>query len=142
MKTGWFGANALAGISSRLCPREQLLRAHEVWPVIHLAVDCDHATARRLGKRIDDRLSPRERCRGWREHGVDRRHLWGMDREPADKAVASRHLGVALEGLEIAEIDVDCFDRRTPGSGRREQADGAREPIGLGQLALRIAVGF
>jgi hypothetical protein len=65
-----------------------------------------------------------------------------MNREPAGEAVSPRLLGVALEALEIAKIDVDRFDRGDAGSGRREQADGAGKPIGLGQLALCVAVGF
>ena len=53
-----------------------------------------------------------------------------------------RLLGVALRFSEIAKIDVDRFDRGDAGSGGCEQADGARQPIGLGQLALRITVGL
>ncbi len=63
-----------------------------------------------------------------------------MNGEATDEAVASRHLGIALERGQVAEVDIDGLDRRNAGRGRREQADGAGEPIGLGEQAVAVTV--
>ena len=77
-----------------------------------------------------------------REHLVDDRDLRRMDREPSGEAVAARFLGVAPQPVEIAEVDIDRLDRRRLRGGGAEQAERAREPIGLGEPAIGVAVGL
>ena len=110
--------------------------------VVHLAVDADRAGAgiggegRHHGLRLLDLLG------GRREHRIDHRHLRRVNGEPSGEAVAARHFGVAAQALGIAEVDIDRLDRRQLGRRRAVQAHRARQPIGLGERAVGLAVGL
>ena len=110
--------------------------------VIHYPVDADRAGAgpgrerRDHGLRLGDFLGRR------REHLVDDRHLRRMDREPRGETVAARRFGLGAQACEVAEVDIDGLDRRHRGGGRAEQTERAREPIGLGELSVRVPVGL
>ena len=108
----------------------------------HDAADTDGAGVRIGGKRIDDGLRLRDRFRRWREHLVDDRHLRRVNGHFCRKAVAARGLAFAAEAFAVAEVDIDGVDRRHVGGGRAGEAKRARQPVGIEETAVRIAVGL
>ena len=110
-------------------------------PVVHFSVNSDSAGAGLSGKGRDYGFRFLDfRCRRG-EHLIDHRHLGRMNGEAAREAIATGGLRVMSQAVGIPEIDVHGFNRRQLCSGRGIETDRPRKPVGLGQVALRVAVG-
>ena len=108
--------------------------------VDHDAADADHAGAGILRERVDDLLGACQRLRVRREHLVDDRHLRGMDRHLADKAVAAGFLAFAAKAFLVAEIDIDRVDRRHSRGGGAGKTQRARQTIRIEEAIFSICL--
>src|SRR5690606_8141162 len=119
-------------------PREHPFGSCEMRPIVHLAVERDHAGPGRGGEHGDDVAGMLDLTPARGEGRVDDLDLIGMDRELAREAVPRGGRSLGLEAVQVAKVDEDRIDRLHAGRDGREQAQVAREPIGRGQHAIGL----
>ena len=68
--------------------------------------------------------------------------LPGVDRDLAQKSVAARFHGLALEAGVVAVVDIDGIERRHLRGSGGGKANGAREQERFGEAAVCVAIGL
>ena len=79
---------------------------------------------------------------GGREHLIDDRHLCGMYRHLADKAVARSLFAFAAKALVVAKINIDGVDRGYLRCGCAGKAQHPRQPVRIEKVAVGVAIGL